>query len=182
MSDLSIFSVSGWDPSTIYNKNDIVLYGNPQKYYYSLTEINQNNTPTFATNNYWGGYRTYGNLTKPDFFWKPSYSTQLGLKPFVNVVRFGNGYEQRVPDGINTSNLKFDLVFEGRDKGETRAITHFLHKRKGSEGFFYDAPFPYNYDASQPYPKRFFCEEWNITYNFYNNYNINVKITETSNL
>jgi len=180
MSDLSLYNVNNWDSATSYSKNDIVLYGG--NYYYSLVNDNLNHTPSSTANSYWGGYKVYSSLVKPDFIWIPSYASQLQLKPAVNVIKFGNGYEQRVPDGINANALRFNLTFEGRDKGETRAIAHFFHKRKGSEGFFFNCPFPYNFDGSQLYPKRFVCEEWDISYNFYNNYNITARIAETANL
>jgi phage-related protein len=151
MSDLSLYNVNNWDSGTSYSKNDIVLYNS--NYYYSLKNDNLNNTPSAIANASWGGYRAYSSLTKPDFIWSPSYASQLQLKPAVNTIKFGNGYEQRVPDGINTNALRFNLTFEGRDKGETRAIAHFLHKRKGSEGFFFNFPFPYNFDVSKLYPK-----------------------------
>jgi phage-related protein len=180
MADLSLYSVSGYNSGISYAKNDIISTGN--NYYYSLIDSNSGNAPSLSTNAYWGGYRTYGGLVKPEFFWKPSYSSQLQIKPAVNLIKFGNGYEQRTPDGVNNNLLKFDLILEGRNKNETRAIAHFLHKRKASDSFFYDAPFPYNFDNSQTYPKRFVCEEWNVTYNFYDNYNISIKISETSNI
>jgi phage-related protein len=180
MSDLSLYNVNVWSNLTSYSKNDIILYGN--SYYYSLKNNNSNNTPSSAANLNWGGYKAYGTLIKPDFIWAPSYASQLQLKPLVNVIKFGNGYEQRVPDGINANALRFNLTFEGRDKNETRAIAHFLHKRQAAEGFFFDAPFPYNFDGSQGYPKRFVCEEWDISYNFYNNFNVTARFTETANI
>jgi phage-related protein len=180
MTNLSLYNVNAYAGATSYSKNDIVLYNNI--YYYSLVNNNIGNTPTSSPNSYWGGHKIYTSLAKPDFIWTPSYASQLQLKPAVNVVRFGNGYEQRVPDGINSNQLRFNLNFEGRDSNEARAIAHFLHKRKGSEGFFFNAPFPYNFDGSQLYPKRFVCEEWDINYNFYDNYNLNVRLTETANL
>lgn len=183
MSDLSLYKVDNWSSAVSYSKNDIVLYvGN---YYYSLIDDNLFHTPSvsFNINNiHWGGYRYYSGLTRAEFFWKPSYGSQFQIKPAVSVIKFGNGYEQRIADGINNNLQKFNLNFEGRDKNETRAIAHFLHKRKGVDSFFFDAPFPYNFDASQSYPKRFICDEWDVTYNFYNNYNITSKFSETSNI
>lgn len=181
MSDLSLYKVDSWSSGPSYSKNDIVLYGG--YYYYSLIDNNKNRTPTSATSNvYWGGYRYYSNLTKPEFFWKPTYASQLQMKPSVNLIKFGNGYEQRIADGINNNLQRFNLNFEGRDKNETRAIAHFLHKRKAVDSFFFDAPFPYNFDISQSYPKRFICDEWDIAYNFYNNYNLTAKFSETANV
>ena len=183
MSDLSLYTVNNWSAADSYSKNDIVIYGG--NYYYSLVDDNLNKIPSTAlniNNIYWGGYRAYSGVIRAEFFWKPSYNSQLQMKPASNVIKFGNGYEQRIADGINNNLQKFNLNFEGRDKNETRAIAHFLHKRKGVDSFFFDAPFPYNFDGSQSYPKRFFCDEWDIAYNFYNNYSITAKFSETSNI
>lgn len=181
MADLSLYNVSGFNPISTYYKNDIVLYNST--YYYSLINSNTANAPTPINPTAWGGYKSYGSLIKPDFFWKASYNnSDLKLKPGVSIIKFGDGYEQRIPDGINSNSLKFNLTFEGRDKNETRAIAHFLHKRKSTEGFFFDPPFPYNFDSSQTYPKRFVCEEWSIAYNFFDNYTINTTFIETANL
>jgi len=180
MSDLSLYNVPAYNPSSTYYKNDVILLGNI--YYYSLLDNNTSNTPS-VNSVAWGGYRSYGSLVKPDFFWAASYAnTDLRLKPNIEVIKFGDGYEQRMENGINSNALKFNLNFEGRDKAETRAIAHFLHKRKSKQGFFYNPPFPYNFDASQAYPKRFVCEEWTITYNFYNNYSVSAVFLETANL
>jgi len=178
MTDDSLYKVSGWSNNISYSKNSIITTGNI--YYYSLINNNYNFNPTSSSN--WGGYSTYGSLSKPEFIWNPTYTSQLQLKPPVNVIRFGNGYEQRIADGINTNLLKLTLNFEGRNDEETRAIAHFLHKRKGADGFFFKAPFPYNFDNYQTYPKRFICEEWNINYNFYDNYTITTVFLETPNL
>jgi phage-related protein len=186
MPESSIYNVSGYNGSTTYSKNDIV-YSNKQ-YYYSLVDNNTTNTPSSSTNPYWGGYKTYTNpvtsntISAPEFIWAPSYASEIQSKPAVNLVKFGDGYEQRSEDGINNTLLKLNLTFEGREKQEARAITHFVNKRRGAQHFFFDAPFPYNFDSSQNYPKRFICEDWSIRYVFFNNYNISLTIVETANI
>ena len=185
MADLSIYDVGTYGGSTIYAKNDIVLYN--KNYYYSLVDNNQGNTPSTSVNNYWGGYRSYSSavaapIVAPEFIWIGNYTSEISNKPAVNLVKFGEGYEQRTQDGINNNLLKFNIVFEGRDKKETRAIAHFLHKRRAVYSFFYRLPFPYNFDSSQNYPKRFVCEEWTLRTVFFNNYTINATFSETANI
>lgn len=175
----SIYKVASWSGGATYGKNDIVLYN--QNYYYSLVDNNFNNTPSTSTSNaFWNGYRSYSTLARPYFFWEGTYASQIKNKPGITSIKFGNGYEQRTEDGVNNALLQFELVFDGRDENETRAILHFLQKRKGAAPFFYDPPFPYNFDNSQNYPKRFFCDEWSLAYNFYNNYRINASFVETA--
>lgn len=175
----SIYKVSSWSAGTPYGKNAIVLHNN--NYYYSLTNNNVGNTPSSSTSNtFWHGYRLYSTLARPYFFWEATYASQSRSKPAINSIKFGNGYEQRTEDGVNNILLQFEVVFDGRDENETRAILHFFHKRRGATPFFFDPPFPYNFDNFQNYPKRFFCDEWSLSYNFYNNYRINASFVETA--
>jgi phage-related protein len=189
MAESSIYNVSVYGNSTTYSKNDIVYHPSSNgQYYYSLVNNNIGNTPTSAANSYWGGYRSYSSasaagVSAPEFIWVSNYASEIQSKPSMNLVKFGDGYEQRTEDGINNTLLKLNLTFEGRDKQETRAITHFVSKRRGAQHFFFDAPFPYNFDStSQNFPKRFICEDWSIRYVFFNNYNISTTFIETSNI
>jgi phage-related protein len=185
MSNLSIYDVSAYNSAIPYNLNDIVLYNN--YYYYSLKNNNQGNVPSAASNAFWGGYRSYSSavaapIAAPEFIWESNNSSEVSNKPAINLVKFGEGYEQRSTDGINNNLLRFNLVLEGRDKNETRAILHFLHKRRGVFPFFYRLPFPYNFDTSQNYPKRFVCEEWAMKTIFFNNYTITTTFLESTNI
>ena len=188
MPESSIYNVIPYSSSTTYSKNDIVYYPSTNgQYYYSLTDNNTAHTPSSSSNVYWGGFKSYTSayssaISAPEFIWVPNYASEIQSKPSMNLVKFGDGYEQRSEDGINNTLLKLSLTFEGREKQETRAITHFVNKRRGAQHFFFDAPFPYNFDGSQNYPKRFICEDWSIRYVFFNNYNISLTIVETANI
>ena len=90
----------------------------------------------------------------------------------MRTIKFGDGYEQRTPEGINTRLLKVSLVFDKRNEAETTAISHFLHQRGGSEAFAYLPPSPYSS------MKKFVCRSWDVTMNFENNYSIKVDLEE----
>ena len=90
----------------------------------------------------------------------------------VLTARFGDGYEQRTPDGVNTNLLKISLNYDNRDEAESTAIAHFLNERGGSEAFVYLPPSPYSS------MKKFICRKWDVTMNFDNNYSIKVDLEE----
>ncbi len=139
----NIFDISDWDSATTYRMHDIVKYGN--YYYYSLTDNNLSQDPTVLNTVYWGGTNTDDHgVIKPIFLWKPVYGSNINHEPLVKLVKFGDGYEQRIADGINNSLLKFDMNFEGKTEREARAILHFLHARNGTESFLWTPTAPYD--------------------------------------
>ena len=183
----SIYNVSYYNSSTTYALYDIVLYsvGGTNQYFYSLKYSNTSN-PTITSA--WGGYKSYNTpygspISAPEFFWIPNYSSDIENKPSISLIKFGDGYEQRMADGVNNSFLKLNLIFEGRTEREMRAIVHFLNARKGFQPFFFRYAYPYNYDAaSQNYPKRFVVDEFTSRAVFYDNYTVNAKFSETANI
>jgi phage-related protein len=74
----------------------------------------------------------------------------------VNSVKFGDGYEQRVADGINSIIEDWSLSFTLRTKAEINAIDAFLRARKGVENFDWTTP------AGQL--KKFVCRKWSVSY------------------
>jgi phage-related protein len=169
----SIYEVDTWvlgaGSHLPYTKNDIVE--RLGKFYYNIVDIptaTQNYQPesTSVYNIYWGGWTPYGtaNTIIPHFFWIPSYAPSIESEPKVDVIKFGDGYEQRTPQGLSTNLLKLDVSFDKRDEAETAAISHFLHARGATEAFAFMPPSPY---ASM---KKFVCRSWGVTMTFQNNY------------
>ena len=64
--------------------------------------------------------------------------------PRVKSIKFGDGYEQRIKDGIHNDLIQISLAFEGRGIKESTAILHFLESRLGKDFFFFTPPSPYN--------------------------------------
>lgn len=77
----------------------------------------------------------------PTFTYTPSYSASQNTKPRVNEARFGDGYTQRVGDGINRQPRKFDLSFKNRTKTEADSIEAFLIDRDAQYSFDWTPPF-----------------------------------------
>lgn len=172
----SIYNVPAWTAATIYRKNDIV---NVSDYIFYSTQ-NHTSGGSFTTDrdaNLWGGYAvaTDNGETKPNFFWTPSYNNTIQNTPKVKKMQFGDGYQQRTPDGINNILLNLDFSFDNRNNDEATAIIHFLTARRGVESFLFTPPPPYGVS------KRFVCADWTDTRAFYNDISIKVKFEEVTN-
>lgn len=74
------------------------------------------------------------------FPWIPDQGATLDETPSVRSVRFGDGYSQDAPNGLNPIMQKRNVSFSGRSLPETDAIIAFLRARGGTERFFYTHP------------------------------------------
>ena len=165
----SIYEIENFTTGKAWKVNEVTYHNN--RYWYSIQQ--SNNTP-FVGSSDWGGHTPYGSANEivPHFFWIPSYAPSINSEPTVNIVKFGDGYEQRSPENINSNLLKVSLNFDKRDEAETKAISHFLHQRGAQEAFVFTPPSPYNS------MKKFVCRSWDVTMNFQNNYSISATIEE----
>tara|TARA_Y100000034_G_C6780683_1_gene348926 strand:+ start:52 stop:639 length:588 start_codon:yes stop_codon:yes gene_type:complete len=192
--DNSIYNVTEWVANKTYTQNDVVsiienISGTSSinfipksiKYYYNLTGTNTSTSPATDTTN-WGGYTTVDNKKVPFFLWKPSYNLSTLHNPRVNVTEFGNGYQQRNPDGLFSQLISFELTFEKRTEQEARAILHFLKARKAVESFsIKELPNLYADNTSGGWRKRFVCPSFRSTFIFYNNYSVTATFNQKNN-
>ena len=97
-------------------------------------------------------------------------------------MKFGNGYEQRNPDGVFSQLIDVDITFEKRTEREARAILHFLKARKAVESFaIKDLPNLYADNTVGGFRKRFICPNFNSNFIFYNNYTVSATLTQENN-
>jgi phage-related protein len=170
----SIFDIPTWQSGTTYSKNDVVRYpSGANKYWYAI-EGSAAVVPSLSAAE-WGGFRSNSGKDRPHFIWTPSYQTTSNFSPIVKVIKFGDGYEQRVSPNINSNLINLDCRFELRSTQEMRAMLHFLHVRGGVEPFIFDPPDPLNSTKDQ----FFVCRNWNNSFNFYDNQNLNLKFEQT---
>lgn len=72
-----------------------------------------------------------------EFTWKPDTGGfDIDENDRVMEARFGDGYSQRVPDGINHLQTKFSLTFSRPDE-EIDEIVTFLRSKSGGQTFDY---------------------------------------------
>lgn len=61
-------------------------------------------------------------------------------EPRKLVARFGDGYEQRLADGVNTIEQKFSATFVNRPRAEIDDITSYFDSLKGVTSFNFTVP------------------------------------------
>lgn len=82
----------------------------------------------------------------------PSFAAQLDEKPRVLRARFGDGYEQRVGDGINLRPRVWSLRFAARTPTERDAVLAALRAENGITAFDWTDPLGFT--------GKWICEEW----------------------
>jgi phage-related protein len=195
-SENSIYNVKPWVSGDSYVKDDVVMrityldgtttpstnaVPKEVKYYYALQNTSGSTAPEDDTSN-WGGYTTINEEERPNFLWTPSYNVSTKHNPRVNVVKFGNGYEQRNPDGLFSSLIQMDLTFDKRSEKEAAAILHFLKVRKGVKSFvFQNLPDLYADPINEGFQKRFVCATFNSMFVFFNNYTVTAAFSQENN-
>lgn len=167
----SIFTTPDWDINQAYKKHDFVVYEDGL-IYYALLDLGAG---TEWNTSYWGGVTYVNGEYVPEFIWKPSYNNNVAFAPRVLSIQFGDGYEQRVADGINNSLINLDYNFDLRSTNEATAILHFLNYRKSVESFYYTPPAPYSSRLL------FICKEWSHTEIFYNNHSVRTRFEQRIN-
>lgn len=66
-----------------------------------------------------------------DFNYKPSYTTGGSDKYAELVGKFGDGYQQTTPDGINAVAETWNLVFDPISAADIEAIRTFMRTKVG---------------------------------------------------
>jgi phage-related protein len=70
----------------------------------------------------------------------PSYASQMSEEPRVLANVFGDGYEARVGDGINTILQKWSLTFDNRTRAQADALMTFFRTEAGVTSFTWTPP------------------------------------------
>lgn len=116
------------------------------------------------------------NFQDPDFnfadVWLPSYSTNVTNEPKVNYHQFGDGYMQRVADGINHERLIVDVVFQDSSDAEIKSLLAFFEYKGGVGKFKYTMPPPYDIE------KIFICKNWRHQFVQYKRHSLNAQFVE----
>lgn len=85
------------------------------------------------------------------FFFSPTYTTKIGSENQIITAQLGNGYSQRMSQGVNTFNQNIQAVFQNRSDREARAITNFVQDKGGVLSF--DIMMPNQFLNNQPNQK-----------------------------
>lgn len=93
-----------------------------------------------------------------DWVWVESPGTTLEEEPRTRSARFGDGYEQRAPDGINNRPQSWVGVFDGVDDAVADEMIDFLRTQDGR--------LPFNYvPLRTTVAIRVICRKWSRSFN-----------------
>lgn len=84
----------------------------------------------------------------------PDYSAQKKMTPRVNRAQFGDGYEARSADGLNTKLKTWSVQFK-RNVAEAQQIFDFLETQGGVYSFRWTDP--------DEYEAAWVCDDWTLT-------------------
>ena len=101
------------------------------------------------------------------FSYTPDFGAQMGTKPTVRTVKFGDGFEQRQAFGINSLQEEWDLDFTLREDLEADAILLFFETAGAVDSFDWTPPYG---DAG-----KYVCTDWSHTIEVANRKNISAK-------
>ena len=71
---------------------------------------------------------------------KPIYNTRIDARPKVNTLSFGDGFEQRLTEGLNQNPLSVNLTFELSQTDADTAITFLNARVEDGASFDYTLP------------------------------------------
>lgn len=101
---------------------------------------------------YWDGWGVV-----PTFTFSPSFSPSCTRSPRVLSIKFGDGYEQRSPDGIHADLQSWVLTFDHCPVAEADAIEAFF-----TANTTWSAPFSWTPPRAGSASK-FICRSWRRT-------------------
>lgn len=73
------------------------------------------------------------------FTWKSEATLTGGGEFIVNKAKFGDGYSQRVPDGLNNERQTWSVVVSGYEPYVAAALA-FIRAKRGAEKFYWTPP------------------------------------------
>lgn len=82
-----------------------------------------------------------------------AFSPQLSEEPRVRRVKFGDGYEARIADGLNPISMTISISWKNRTHGESAILIDFFRRHAGMHWFFHTP-------HGEPSPKKFVCPKW----------------------
>ena len=94
----------------------------------------------------------------------PDKTLTRNNKPRVIKNQFGDGYEQRVQEGINNITQSFSVAFNNRPKAEIDDIMAFLDNKAGTTAF--DFTYPDTNASGNERTVKVVCEDYTQTYSF----------------
>ena len=106
----------------------------------------------------------------------PDKQLTRSTTPRVLTAKFGDGYEQRVADGINTLNEEYSLNFKTRTKEEIDDIVAFLDTKAGVTKFTFTLPDSNNTTRTGERDVKVVSTDYSVTYDYDNFYSLSLAL------
>ena len=94
----------------------------------------------------------------------PDKALTRNNKPRIIKIQFGDGYEQRIQEGINNINQEFAVSFTNRPKEEIDDIMAFLDNKEGTTAF--DFTYPDTNASGAERTVKVVCEDYTQSYSY----------------
>lgn len=92
-----------------------------------------------------------------EFTWTPTAGFVSDSNPKIYVAKFGDGYSQRTPAGINNIERTWNLQFQYSSLAKAASIEAFLIAKQGTQSFTWLPP-------GETTEVRVICSKWSKTY------------------
>lgn len=90
-----------------------------------------------------------------DNCWRPDFPTLGATRKWrQTITNYGDGYQQRLLDGINALDMSWTVIFENRPEDVIDAMTAYFESEKGSAFSFFEPTSQQTYAV--------FCNKWHI--------------------
>lgn len=106
----------------------------------------------------------------------PDKSMTKTVAPRVLQITFGDGYEQRIADGINTINETYSLSFKTRTKEAIDDIVVFLDARKNVSKFIFTMPDSNNTTRTGEKDVKVVATNYSVTYDYEGFYSLSLSL------
>ncbi len=120
------------------------------------------------------GFTTSSTFGSRDIL--PDKGLSAAFAPRVLTAQFGDGYQQRVLDGINNSPRSFGISFNSRTKAEIDDIAGYFNSLNGVTKFNFTVPDEVEGDDEDTV--KVICTTWNKTYDYGDYYSLTATFNE----
>ncbi len=109
-------------------------------------------------------------------YYRPDKSLRRKSKPKVHLATFGDGYEQRLADGINSITEIYSVSFATRPKADIDDIVAFFDSKQGVTAFDFTIPDSNGSEAGGTETTiKVVCDDFDISYDYGDFYSASAK-------
>jgi phage-related protein len=96
----------------------------------------------------------------------PDKTMTRQAKPSVHLAKFGDGYEQRIANGINSIKETYSVSFRHRTKADIDDIVDFFDTKAGVTKFPFIVPDTNNTTATGEHTVQVVCDDYSTNFEY----------------